>query len=110
LKPEHFLKVVTPPPAPLRNRRIGDFLNELRLVEARGTDKAKTLRFLNSPIREIRQAINNDLEILPNEQQFLSWKKHELDGLVLSGFTIPGCIIKSVIHQNVAPTPRFRIL
>ncbi len=33
----HFLAGASPPPVPLRNRRVGDFLKELKLVEARGT-------------------------------------------------------------------------
>lgn len=35
--PEHFRRGSRVPPVPARNRRIGEFLKELRLAEARGT-------------------------------------------------------------------------
>ena len=37
LKPEHFQDGNGVPPVPARNRRIGEFLKELKLAEARGT-------------------------------------------------------------------------
>ncbi|MCP4149609.1 MAG: hypothetical protein GY757_17820 [bacterium] len=43
IKKEH-LENGTPPALPLRNRRIGDFLKELRLAEARGTGIPKILQ------------------------------------------------------------------
>ena len=41
---EHFLANRQPPPVPARNRRIGDFLKELRLAETRGTGVPKIRR------------------------------------------------------------------
>lgn len=44
LKPAHFVDVKTMPQVPARNRRIGEFLKELRLCEARGTGIPKIRR------------------------------------------------------------------
>lgn len=44
LEPGHFLAGASVPPVPLRNRRVGELLKELRLVEARGTGLGKVHR------------------------------------------------------------------
>lgn len=44
IEPEHFSKNRRPPAVPARNRRIGDFLKELRLAEARNTGVPKIFR------------------------------------------------------------------
>jgi len=44
LYPQHFSDSQTPPPVPARNRRIGEFLKELRLCESRGTGVPKIRR------------------------------------------------------------------
>lgn len=44
LAPEHFRPGGRIPPAPARNRRIGEFLKELRLAETRGTGVPKVFR------------------------------------------------------------------
>jgi len=41
IEPHHFLPGNRVPPAPARNRRIGEFLKELRLAEGRGTGIGK---------------------------------------------------------------------
>jgi len=44
IQPRHFEPGHTLPPVPARNRRIGDFLKELRLAEGRGTGIPKIRR------------------------------------------------------------------
>ncbi len=44
LEPEHFAAGASPPAVPARNRRIGELLKELRLVEMRGTGLDKIHR------------------------------------------------------------------
>jgi len=44
IQPKHFEPGESIPPVPARNRRIGDFLKELRLAEARGTGVPKIRR------------------------------------------------------------------
>ncbi len=44
IQPNHFLPGESIPPVPARNRRIGDFLKELRLAERRGTGIPKIQR------------------------------------------------------------------
>ncbi len=44
LSREHFLPGHRIPPVPARNRRIGEFLKELRMAEARGTGVPKVFR------------------------------------------------------------------
>ena len=44
LQPEHFEAGASPPPVPARNRRIGELLKELGLVEMRGTGLGKIHR------------------------------------------------------------------
>ena len=47
IQPEHFRPGMVLPPVPARNRRIGDFLKELRLAEARGTGIPKIRRTMS---------------------------------------------------------------
>lgn len=44
IQPSHFEPGALPPPVPTRNRRIGDFLKELRLAEGRGSGIPKIRR------------------------------------------------------------------
>lgn len=44
IDPRHFDDPISIPPVPARNRRIGEFLKELRLAEARGTGIPKVRR------------------------------------------------------------------
>ncbi len=47
LEPRHFQPGASIPPAPNRNRRIGEFLKDLRLAEGRGTGVPKIRRKMN---------------------------------------------------------------
>ena len=44
IEPQHLCGAAAPPPVPARNRRIGEFLKELRLAEGRGTGLPKIRR------------------------------------------------------------------
>ncbi len=44
IEQQHLSGAVAPPPVPARNRRIGEFLKELRLAEGRGTGLPKIRR------------------------------------------------------------------
>ncbi|WP_295441037.1 RNA-binding domain-containing protein [uncultured Thiodictyon sp.] len=44
IEQQHLAGTVAPPPVPARNRRIGEFLEELRLAEGRGTGLPKIRR------------------------------------------------------------------
>jgi len=44
IEQQHLSGAVAPPPVPARNRRIGEFLKELRLAEGRGTGLSKIRR------------------------------------------------------------------
>jgi len=44
IKPEHLSQLAPMPPVPARNRRVGEFLKELRLAEGRGTGLPKLFR------------------------------------------------------------------
>jgi len=44
IEPQHLSGAMAPPPVPARNRRIGEFLKELRLAEGRGTGLPKIRR------------------------------------------------------------------
>jgi ATP-dependent DNA helicase RecG len=44
IEQQHLSDAVAPPPVPARNRRIGEFLKELRLAEGRGTGLPKIRR------------------------------------------------------------------
>lgn len=72
----HFQVGATVPPVPSRNRRIGEFLKELRLAEGRGTGIPKIYRKMNEngsprPIFEFDESRTYFRVILPAHPQYV---------------------------------------
>jgi len=76
LEPRHFQRGATPPPVPNRNRRIGEFLKELRLAEGRGTGIPKIHRKMSEngspePVFEFDEARTYFRVTLPAHPQYI---------------------------------------
>lgn len=76
LERKHFQLGNPIPPVPVRNRRIGEFLKELRLAEGRGTGIPKIRRKMNEngspePVFEFDEARSYFQVILPAHPQYI---------------------------------------
>lgn len=76
LEPRHFQRGASLPPVPNRNRRIGEFLKELRLAEGRGTGIPKIRRKMSEngspePVFEFDEARTYFRVILPAHPQYV---------------------------------------
>lgn len=76
IEKEHFQPGITLPPVPNRNRRIGEFLKELRLAEGRGTGIPKIRRKMKengslTPVFEFDESRTYFRVILPAHPQYI---------------------------------------
>ncbi|MDD5035832.1 MAG: ATP-binding protein [Methylococcaceae bacterium] len=77
LQAEHFSGAARPPAVPLRNRRIGEWLKELKLAEGRGTGVPKMRRAMQQngsppPMFDFDEARSYFRVTLPINPEFLS--------------------------------------
>lgn len=98
-----------------RNRRIGDFLKELKLVEGRNTGIPTILRAMEQngsevPIFETDEERNYFTVVLPTHQKFQTKKESPQPKQRKSYFEVKALILSTLEEKNDLSTPELAYL